>query len=107
MKDHSNMYDIIDTGKYCPLIAITTSISQIRTSCAYYYLDEETSDTECTSYGARKRYNDNRSNDNKKDGPVNYFFNDFSGSDDEKPDHKVKRKRQSLNIPNYKELIKM
>ncbi|KAG5306832.1 BCD1 protein, partial [Acromyrmex insinuator] len=81
MKDHSNMYDIIDT-------------------------DEETSDAECTSYGAKKRYNNKRS-DNKKDEPVNYFFNDFSDSDNENTDNKVKKKKRSLNIPNYEELIKM
>jgi len=70
----------------------------------YYYLDEEMSDTECISY-AKKRYNnDNGSNDNKKNEPVNYFFNDFS--DEEKTDNKVER-RKSLNIPNYEELIKM
>ncbi|KYM89905.1 Box C/D snoRNA protein 1 [Atta colombica] len=81
MKDHSNMYDIIDT-------------------------DEEMNDAECTSYGAKKRYN-NRSDDNKKNEPVNYFFNDFSDSDDENTDNKVKKKKKSLNIPNYEELIKM
>ncbi|KYN15497.1 Box C/D snoRNA protein 1, partial [Trachymyrmex cornetzi] len=82
MKDHSNMYDIIDT-------------------------DEEMSDTECTNYGEKKRYNNNRPDDNKKDEPVNYFFNDFSDSDDENTDNKVKKKKGSLNIPNYEELIKM
>lgn len=79
-------------------------------SCAYYYLDEETSDIESVSlnYGARKRYNDNRPNGNKKvDEPINYFFNDFSGSDDEKTDDKRKKKKRSLDIPNYEELIKM
>ncbi|XP_018404054.1 PREDICTED: box C/D snoRNA protein 1 [Cyphomyrmex costatus] len=79
MKDHLNMYDIIDT-------------------------DEETSDAECTSYRAKKKYNNNRPNDNKKDESINYFFNDFSDSDDEN----MKRKRKkSLNIPNYEELIKI
>ncbi|KAG5325259.1 BCD1 protein, partial [Pseudoatta argentina] len=82
MKDHSNMYDIIDT-------------------------DEEISDAECTSYGAKKRYNNKRPDDNKKDEPVNYFFNDFSDSDNENTDNKVKKKKRSLNIPNYEELIKM
>ncbi|KAL0109117.1 hypothetical protein PUN28_014308 [Cardiocondyla obscurior] len=78
MKDHSNMYEIIDT-------------------------DEETSDMS-TSYEMRKKYNNSETN--KKDEPVNYFFNDFS-DDDEKTDTKLKRKKQSLNIPNYEDLIKM
>ncbi|XP_011860089.1 PREDICTED: box C/D snoRNA protein 1 isoform X2 [Vollenhovia emeryi] len=79
-KDHSNVYEIIDT-------------------------DEETSDAECTNYSARKRYGNDNGSD-KKVEPVNYFFNDFSGSDDEKTDTKPKRKR-SLDIPNYEDLIKM
>ncbi|XP_071646150.1 box C/D snoRNA protein 1 [Temnothorax longispinosus] len=81
MKDHSNMYEIIDT-------------------------DEETSDTECTSYGAKRRYNNDNGHD-KKNKPINYFFNDLSDSDDEKTDVKFKRKKQSLDIPNYEDLIKM
>ncbi|XP_012543510.1 box C/D snoRNA protein 1 isoform X2 [Monomorium pharaonis] len=81
MKDHSNIYEIIDT-------------------------DEETSDTEYTNREVRKRYNND--NGNKKDEPVNYFFNDFSDSDDDKrTENKIKRKKQSLDIPNYEELIKM
>ncbi|KAL6255336.1 hypothetical protein P5V15_013675 [Pogonomyrmex californicus] len=80
MKDHTNIYEIIDT-------------------------DEETSDAEYTNNGARKRYNDNRFK--KEDEPVNYFFNDFSGSDDEKTDNKSKKSRQSLDIPYYEHLVKM
>lgn len=108
MKDHSNIYEIIDTGKYYPLQLYRYITDQIRIcTYVYYYLDEEeTSDTECASYVVRKRCNnDNRSN--KKNEPVNYFFNDFSGSDDEKTDPKLKKRKQSLDIPNYEDLIKM
>jgi len=101
-KDHSNIYEIIDTGTYYLIHYNTINIINV---IMYYYLDEETSDAECTNY-AKKRYNnDNGSNDNKKDEPVNYFFNDFS--DEEKTDNKVERRKRSLNIPNYEELIKM
>ena len=78
MKDHSDMYEIIDT-------------------------DEETSDTECKSLGARKRRRNGF--DKKEDEPVNYFFNDFSESDDEKLDNKQQRQNTpDLDIPNYEEL---
>ncbi|XP_050456431.1 box C/D snoRNA protein 1 [Cataglyphis hispanica] len=79
MKDHSDIYEIVDT-------------------------DEETSDIECESLGAKKR----RRNEfiKKENEPVNYFFNDFSESDDEKLDNKQQKKEHSpeLNIPNYEEL---
>ncbi|KAM0731063.1 Box C/D snoRNA protein 1 [Formica fusca] len=79
MKDHSDMYEIVDT-------------------------DEETSDTECKNLGVRKR----RKNEfiKKENEPINYFFNDFSGSDDEKLDNKQQKKEHSpeLDIPNYEEL---
>ncbi|GAB1859554.1 Zinc finger HIT domain-containing protein 6 [Camponotus japonicus] len=79
MKDHSNMYEIIDT-------------------------DEETSDTECKNPGERKR----RKNEfvKKENEPVNYFFNDFAESDEEKLDNKPQRKKHvpDLDIPNYEEL---
>lgn len=79
MKDHSNMYEIIDT-------------------------DEETSDTECKSSGMRKRRKNEL--DKKENKPVNYFFNDFSESDDEQLDNKQQGKKHvlDLDIPNYEEL---
>ncbi|XP_072764854.1 box C/D snoRNA protein 1 [Anoplolepis gracilipes] len=79
MKDHSDMYEIIDT-------------------------EEETSDTECQSLEARKRRNEF---DKKENESVNYFFNDFSESDDEKLDDKKQQRKKrlpDLNIPNYEEL---
>lgn len=83
MKDHSDMYEIIDS-------------------------DEETSDAECTSYGAKKRHSNNNGPDSdKKNESVNYFFNNLSDSEDEKTDGKVKKRKQSLNIPNYEDLVRM
>lgn len=44
--------------------------------------------------------------DKKENKPVNYFFNDFSESDDEQLDNKQQGKKHvlDLDIPNYEEL---
>lgn len=71
------------------------------------FVDEETSDIECTKRTARKRkYIDNEANNEKSDTAVNYFFN-FSDSDEEETNNKNGDKRSSdLNIPNYEELVR-
>ncbi|XP_012219228.1 box C/D snoRNA protein 1 [Linepithema humile] len=83
MKDHSYMYEIIDT-------------------------DEETSDTECKNYRAKRKKisNDGYNTNKKENGAVNYFFNDFSESDDERIDNKLQEKKSDFNIPHYEDLVK-
>lgn len=54
------------------------------------------------------RYADNEpDNEKKSNDAVNYFFNDFSESDDEKTNNELDEKKRSLdlNIPNYEELV--
>lgn len=85
MKDHSDMYDILET-------------------------DEELSDTEDGRRSAkRKRFNNRPDAEKKQEDPVNYFFNDFSDSDNEKTDNGLQNKGHSsdLNITSYDELVKM
>ncbi|XP_014473577.1 PREDICTED: box C/D snoRNA protein 1 [Dinoponera quadriceps] len=81
MKDHSYMYEIIDT-------------------------DEETSETEYENRTARKKCTNNAF-ENKED-PINYFFNDFSEFDDENMSDRLHRDKYStgLDIPYYEELPK-
>ncbi|XP_032675875.1 box C/D snoRNA protein 1 isoform X2 [Odontomachus brunneus] len=81
MKNHSDMYEVIDT-------------------------DEE-SDTECKSRVTRENCTDNATKKKESD-PVNYFFNDFFGSDDEDIDDKSCKNKHStgFDIPYYEELSK-
>ncbi|EFN81051.1 box C/D snoRNA protein 1 [Harpegnathos saltator] len=82
IKHHSDMYEIIDT-------------------------DEETSDIEYKSHTARRKNIDKSTEKEKESKPVNYFFNDFSESDDEKIDGSHENKQSnSLNIPHYEQLSK-
>ncbi|XP_020290607.1 box C/D snoRNA protein 1 [Pseudomyrmex gracilis] len=85
MKDHVNMYEIIDS-------------------------DEEICDTECKDFKANieTKRKENIRNNKKETKSINYFFNDLSESDDEKPTIKKETPSSSeLNIPSYDELVKM
>lgn len=70
-------------------------------------LDEEMSDTERTNCTAKKKRIDSTT-EKKGNEPINYFFNDFSGSDDEDKDNRLHKNQQStgLDIPYYEELSK-
>lgn len=68
------------------------------------------SDTEDGRRSAkRKRFNNRPDAEKKQEDPVNYFFNDFSDSDNEKTDNGLQNKGHSsdLNITSYDELVKM
>lgn len=86
LKDHSYMYDIIDTD------------------------DEDVNNSEYNDMNVVRRkkrlYNETKTKEGK-DSTVNYFFNcDLSDSEDEKPN--VRNKNVSnFNIPDYGELVKM
>lgn len=113
LKNHIDMYEIIDTGTFfmnimCATIELIHTYINVIYLC--YCLDEEKSDTECTNYTKKRRINNESNVKKKKNEPINYFFNDFSDSDDDGHDNVKKQKRNrlsDLNIPAYDELVKM
>lgn len=85
MKEHTDMFEIIDS-------------------------DEEIEDVEYHRKVGQKRakFDERASKSLKnKEGPVNYFFDDFSESDDEKVNKKSEQSEPSfvLEIPRYEDLI--
>lgn len=75
-----------------------------------YCPDEEIEDVEYHRKVGQKRakFDERASKSLKnKEGPVNYFFDDFSESDDEKVNKKSEQSEPSfvLEIPRYEDLI--
>lgn len=99
------MYQIIDTGNYHMNIIMIQSTWFNKKIRMLSFSDEEMSDTECRSRTAKEKSN---ATEKKKKEAVNYFFNDFSASDDEDMDNGSRKKKYStaFNMPYYEELSK-
>lgn len=93
LKDHSDMYEIIDTD------------------------DENVNDAQCDAgngnVGKRRKRRYNRFNENQKvkekNSPVNFFFtSEFSESEEEMVNNEQNNRRLvNFNIPDYDDLVKM
>lgn len=118
LKDHSDMYEIIDTGTSSICINIFRIIANLyHPKLNDFSDDENVNDAQCDAgngnVGKRRKRRYNRFNENQKvkekNSPVNFFFtSEFSESEEEMVNNEQNNRRLvNFNIPDYDDLVKM